>query len=262
MPEAFPSTSLETGTKTMPGSRQSILNFPAGSEYDFSNFVVSPGSQFAVSLAREICSGAEVPYQTLFLTGAQGMGKTHLLIAIGNHIAQSLPEKNVLYVHCPDFIRLIESNSAETAPSRLTPYENLDFFLMDDVDRIAGHPASQEKLYLIYNSIMERGGKIVFTGRTSPDDLPDTEDYLISRLHWGMTAEIQAMDDATSARLFEKLGRDVGVEVPEKTVAFLLKRIPRDFPSIQDAVTRINEESLKQKKKVSLPLVKTALSIP
>ena len=245
----------------MPGSRQSILNFPAWPEYDFSNFVVSPGSQFAISLAREICSGTEVAYQTLFLTGSQGLGKTHLLISIGNHIAQNLPGKNVLYVHCPDFIRLIEADTAETAQNRLAPFQNLDFFLMDDVDRIAGHPASQEKLYLIYNSIMERGGKIIFTGRTSPDDLPDTEDYLKSRFQWGMTAEIQTMDDATSARLFEKLGRDVGVDIPEKTIAFLLNRIPRDFPSIKDAVTRINEESLKQKKKVTLPLVKTALGI-
>ncbi len=245
----------------MPGSRQSILNFPAWPEYDFSNFVVSPGSRFAVSLAREICSGAEVAYQTLFLTGAQGLGKTHLLISIGNYIAQNLPGKNVLYVHCPDFIRLIEADTAETAQTRLAPFQNLDFFLMDDVDRIADHPASQQKLYLIYNSIMERGGKIIFTGRTSPDDLPDTEDYLKSRFQWGMTAEIQAMDDATSARLFEKLGRDLGVEVPEKTIAFLMNRIPRDFPSIKDAVTRINEESLKQKKKVTLPLVKTALGI-
>ena len=131
---------------------------------------------------------------------------------------------------------------------------------MDDVDRIAGHPASQQKLYQIYNSIIERGGKIIFTGRTS--DLPDLEDYLKSRLQWGMTAEIQTMDDATSAKLFEKLGRDLGVEVPEKTIAFLLNRIPRDFPSIKSAVTRINEESLKQKKKVTLPLVKTALDLP
>ncbi len=246
----------------MAGSRQSILNFPARPEYDFSNFVVSSGSQFAVSLAREICSGTELTYQTLFLTGGQGMGKTHLLMAIGNHTAQSLPGKNVLYVHCPDFIRLSQSDSAETAPHSLAPFENLDFFLMDDVDKIAGHPASQEKLYLIYNSIMARGGKIIFTGRTSLNDLPDTEDYLKSRFRWGMTAEIQAMDDPTSARLFEKLGRDVGVAVPQKTIAYLLKRIPRDFPSIKDAVTRINEESLKQKKKVSLPLVKTALSIP
>ena len=246
----------------MPGSRQSILNFPAWPEYDFTNYVVSPGSQFALSLAREICSGAEVTYQTLFLTGDQGMGKTHLLIAIGNHIAQTLPGKNVLYIHCPDFIKLIESDSSETAQNPLPPFENLDYLLIDDVDQIAGHHTSQEKLYLIYNSIFERGGKIIFTGRTSLHDLPDTENYLKSRFKWGMTAEIQAMDDATSARLFEKLGRDMGVEVPEKTITYLLKRIPRDFPSIKDAVTRINEESLKQKKKVSLPLVKTALSLP
>jgi chromosomal replication initiator protein len=241
---------------------QLLLNFPASPEYRFSNFIESPGSRFAFSTCKAMAEEIPVPYSSLYLAGDKGLGKTHLLIAIGNHVAETQPDKTALYLSCDDFIRTMESEDENTVHKTLLPLQEVDYCLMDDVDHIMGHPQAQEKLYLIYNTLKDRGGRMVFTGRTAPDKIPETEAYLKSRLQWGLAVELQPMDDTSSARVFQKLGHDLNLQIPEKVVAYLMTRIPRDYASIKHAVIRLNEESYKQKKKVTLPLAKTALNLP
>lgn len=244
-----------------PSSRQGILKFPIRPEYCFSNFIVSEGSRFALACAREICSGEEVPYQSLYLSGDKGLGKTHLLMAIGNHLAETGSPAKALYVHCRDLIDSLNADPGDTPGSLGTPDSRVDFLLLDEIDRIAGHSPAQEALYRVYNQTLETGGKMVFAGRVSADRLQATESFITSRFKWGMTAEILPMDDAATAQLFHKLAGDLGLEMPEAIITYLLTRIGRDFSSVKNAVTRINEESLRQKHKVTLPLVKTALGL-
>jgi chromosomal replication initiator protein len=242
-------------------SRQYIIHFPARPEYRFSNFIVSQGSSFALSCARDICSGDPVPYQSLYLSGASGLGKTHLLMSIGNHLAETGSPANALYVHCRDFIESLDRGESGLPGNLGTPGSEIDFLLLDDIDRITAHPAAQETLYRVYNQTLEQGGKMVFAGRTPADQLEKTESFLTSRFKWGMTAELLPMDDEATAQLIHKLAEDLGLEIPDKIITWLLNRIPRDFQSVKSAVTRINEESLRQKHKVTLPLVKTALGL-
>lgn len=241
--------------------RQYILQFPARPEYRFSNFIVSKGSRFALSCARDICSGDPVNYQSLYLSGASGLGKTHLLMSIGNHLAETGSPAKALYVHCRDFIESLGRGDSGLPGDLGAPGSEIDFLLLDDIDRITAHPAAQETLYQIYNQTLEQGGKMVFAGRTPADQLEKTESFLTSRFKWGMTAELLPMDDDATARLIHKLAEDLGLDIPDKIITWLLNRIPRDFQSVKSAVTRINEESLRQKHKVTLPLVKTALGL-
>ncbi len=242
-------------------SQQYILHFPARPEYRFDNFIVSGGSSFAWTCARRICSGEPVNYQSLYLSGASGLGKTHLLMSIGNHLAETDSQANVLYVHCRDLIEAVNKDATELPGGLGTAGSEIDFLLLDDIDRITAHPAAQEALYRIYNQTLERGGKMVFAGRTPADQLEKTESFLTSRFKWGMTAELLPMDDEATAQLIHKLAEDLGLDIPDKIITYLLSRIPRDFQSVKNAVTRINEESLRQKHKVTLPLVKTALGL-
>jgi chromosomal replication initiator protein len=242
-------------------SRQYIIQFPARPEYRFSNFIESKGSRFALSCARAICSGDAVPYQSLYLSGASGLGKTHLLMSIGNHLAETGSSAKTLYVHCRDLIESL-NREEDGLPGNLgTPGSEVDFLLLDDIDRITGNLPAQEALYRVYNQTLEQGGKMVFAGRTPADQLKKTESFLTSRFKWGMTAELLPMDDEATAQLIQKLAEDMGMDIPEKIITYLLTRIPRDFQSVKNAVTCINEESLRQKHKVTLPLVKHALGI-
>ncbi len=241
--------------------RQLILNFPASPEYSFSNFIVSDSSRFAFDAAQNICSEKPVGYQTLYIAGGKGLGKTHLLIAIGNRLAETGTNARALYLSSPEFVDKLENQEQADANDMVKRLGDADFLLVDDVDCLAGHKPSQEKLYFIYNALVEQGKKIVFTGKQIPGDLAQTESFLTSRFKWGMTAELKPMDEETTVQVIQKICRETGLALPEKILTYLLTRLPRDFPSIRASLAAINAESLEKKSKVTLPLVKSALHL-
>ena len=138
---------------------------------------------------------------------------------------------------------------------------DVDYFLLDDVEELTSSNPAQEKLYHIYNTIIEKGGKVAFTSRSSPEKIENAESYLTSRFQSGMLTEIKPIDDDTTAKIIKKLALDINLILPENIIHFLLSRIPRDFSSIKDSVSALNRESYLQKKKVTLSLVKKALKI-
>ena len=183
-------------------------------------------------------------------------------MAIGNHVSETHPGKKVVFLNGQEFVQKTgEENSVEFTPT-LHRLLEADYFLLDNVDLISGNEAAQEKLYHIYNTLQEKNNLAVFTGRYSPEKLAATEPYLKSRFLWGMTAEIKPIDDATTAKIITKLGKDVGLSIPEKIINYLLTHVPRDFASIKSTVEKINQESFAQKRKVSIPLAKEALNRP
>lgn len=237
--------------------QQLLLNFPSYPEYNFHNFVVSEGSRIAFETARELCSGNQVPFQALYIFGQKNLGKTHLLLSIGNHSAEK--GLRAVCIQGNDFANKMENElSAQQTVKKLS---DVDFFLMDNVEGIGHSPKAKEKLYHIYNQIMEKGGKLAFTAILPPDRNPTMESYLTSRFQWGMVAEIKAIDDKTTAKIIIKLANDINLTLPESIISFLLSRIPRDFVSIQSAVKSINHESYINKRKVTLNLVKAALDL-
>jgi len=249
-------------SETSPLSRQFILDFPSRPEYMFSNFVRSKGSQFAWDAARQISTSTDLSYNTLYLYGGRNLGKTHLLMAIGNSVSKNFPDKNITFINGREFVEKFTEENAQENTNTLNQLLETDYFLFDDVDLISGKPAAQEKLYHIYNILLEKNKKSIFTGQCRPEQLDSIEPYLKSRFQWGMTAEIQTIDDETTAKIIAKLGNDIGLSIPQKIINYLLTHISRDFASIKTAVDKINQESFAQKRKVTLPLAKTALNLP
>jgi len=249
-------------SETSPFSRQLILDFPSRPEFKFSNFVKSEGSDFALQTARQIAESPDLPYNTLYIYGDRSLGKTHLLMAIGNYVSENFPGKKIIFINGREFVqKFAEENSLEITKNINRLLES-DYFLLDDVDRISGKPLAQEKLYHIYNTLREKNKISIFTGRDRPGQLSSIEPYLKSRFQWGMTAEIKPIDDETTAKIIAKLAQDVGLSIPPKIINYLLTHIPRDFSSIKSAVNKINQESFAQKRKVTLPLAKAALNLP
>jgi len=243
-----------------PLTRQFILDFPARPEYSFSNFVVSKGSKVAFDAARQFCKETPALFNTLYLFGGKNLGKTHLLISIGNQFASM--GKKALYVHGLDFIQKTDENANGSSSEFISILSNTDLFLLDAVDHIANQPASQEKLYLIFNSLIEKEKKIAFAGNCNPANLESTASYLTSRFQSGMSTELKSIDDNATAKIITKLAKDIGLSIPDKIISYLLTQIPRDFMSIKHAVTMINHESFIRKKKVTVSLVKATLNLP
>jgi chromosomal replication initiator protein len=239
--------------------KQLLLNFPSHPEYSFSNFVVSNGSQIAFETANEFCSANQTAYQALYLFGQKNLGKTHLLLSIGNRAAEK--GLRAICIQGQDFVARIADDPSVEAQETLDQLLNVDYFLMDNIEPLTHSTKAQEKLYHIYNQMIEKGGKLAFTASLPPERNAAMESYLTSRFQWGMVAEIKPIDDTTTAKIILKLAKDINLTLPEPIIHFLLSRIPRDFISIQNAVSTINRESYVQKKKVTLPLVKTALDL-
>ena len=243
-----------------PLTRQFILDFPARPEYSFSNFVVSEGSKIAFDAARQFCNDPATLFKTLYLFGGKNLGKTHLLISIGNQYASM--GKKALYVHSLDFIQKTDENANGSSGEFISILSNTDLFLLDAVYYIANQSASQEKLYLIFSSLIEKEKKIAFAGNSNPANLESTESYLTSRFQWGMSTELKSIDDNTTAKIIVKLAKDIGLIIPDRVVDYLLIRIPRDFISIKHAITKVNRESYILKKKVTVSMVKATLNLP
>ena len=238
--------------------KQLLLNLPGRPEFNFSNFVISQGSRFAFDSAKKFCTPNEASYHSLFIFGQENLGKTHLLISIGNLVTER--GARAIYIKGSDFSEKI--NEGLSIQDQQLQLMDVDYFLLDDVEEIASSIVAQEKLYHIYNTIIERGGKIAFTSCFSPEKIKNAQGYLTSRFQWGMLTEIKPIDDDTTSKIIQKLGKDINLALPENIVNFLMIRIPRDFISMKEAVLTINQESYIQKKKVTLSLVKTALKIP
>jgi len=241
-------------------ARQLILDFPSQPEYLFSNFVVSDGSKTAFNAAHLLCSRANHSFNSLYLFGGKNLGKTHLLISIGNQSVSM--GKKALYVHGADFVKKTDENSNGSSSQFISILSNVDLFLLDAVDHIEGEIASQEKLYLIFNSLTSKGKKIAFAGNLSPKNLKSTESYLTSRFQWGMSAELKPIDDETTSKIIAKLAKDVRLVLPNKVIEYLLTRMPRDFISIKHTITKINHASYTQQKKVTIPFIKATLNLP
>lgn len=249
-------------SETSPLSGQLILDFPSRPEFKFSNFVKSEGSDFALQAARQIASSPDLPYNTLYLYGDRNLGKTHLLMAIGNFVSENFPDKKIIFINGREFVQKFAEENSREITKNLSRLLESDYFLLDDVDLVSGNPLAQEKLYHVYNTLHEKNKISVFTGRCRPEQLSSMEPYLKSRFQWGMTAEIKPIEDETTAKIIAKLGKDVGLSIPPKIINYLLTHIPRDFSSIKSAVDKINRESFTQKRKVTLPLAKAALNLP
>ncbi|QPJ65413.1 MAG: hypothetical protein G3M78_08425 [Candidatus Nitrohelix vancouverensis] len=239
--------------------RQLIFDFPGHAEFSFENFVVAPDSSQAFQAARDISSASSpLEFSSLFLHGGPNLGKTHLLIALGNALSKNFPNKKTCYVDCRELLRT--GASPALSAEKTQQLADGDFILLDDVDCGLDQLAFQESLYHIYNSISDRQGKIIFASRNAPQSI-QASDFLTSRFLWGLTAEIGPLDFDSMGRLIIKLGKDCGVAMPENAAQFLMNRIARDFVSVRNAVDAINRFSLTHKRKVTIPLIREALEL-
>jgi len=239
---------------------QSVFSFPTQSEFTFSNFSVSQGSFTAYAAAQQLAGNKTVEFRSLFIHGPENLGKTHLLIAIGNEMAQKFPDKRTFYIDIGLMLSNADDFEIEIANSKIVQLAEADIILFDALDGIGRYPALQKNLYYIYNSLAERGGATVFSARSRPQGL-GAEDFLETRFLWGLVAGIQPFDIKSAENVIMKLGKDISLVIPPACAHFLVNRIDRDFLSIKNAVERINEFSFREKRKVTLPLIKEALGL-
>jgi len=217
---------------------------PAPSElnarFRFSSFVVGHNSQFAHAAAKAVAEAPGDSYNPLFLYGGVGMGKTHLMHAIGHEVHDRFPRKRVVYLTSEQFTNEVISSIATARMGEFRhKYRTVDVLLIDDVQFLAGKDRTKEEFFHTFNALHEINKQIVISSDRPPKEIPTLEDRLRSRFEWGLIADIQPPDFETRlAILHSKLGGRTSL-VPEEVLNFIAHKVQRNIRELEGALTRV-----------------------
>ena len=208
--------------------------------FRFSSFVVGHNSQFAHAAAKAVAEAPGDSYNPLFLYGGVGLGKTHLMHAIGHEVHDRFPRKRVVYLTSEQFTNEVISSIATARMGEFRhKYRTVDVLLIDDVQFLAGKDRTKEEFFHTFNALHEINQQIVISSDRPPKEIPTLEDRLRSRFEWGLIADIQPPDFETRlAILHSKLG-DGGSLIPEEVLSFIAHKVQRNIRELEGALTRV-----------------------
>ena len=214
--------------------------YPEMDGYTFDRFVVGPSNKFAHAAAVAVAENPGKLYNPLFIYGNSGLGKTHLLLAIGEEIHARHPEKKIAYVKGDDFTnQMIQSVQSGTAEEFRQKYRNVDLFLVDDVQFIAGKQATQEEFFHTFNNIYEAGHQIVITSDRPPLEMSLLDDRLRTRFEGGLMADVQPPDIETRMAIIRNKAAQLGMILPDDVVEYIGENITANIRQIEGVVKRL-----------------------
>jgi chromosomal replication initiator protein len=230
--------------------------------YQFQNFVVGKANEVAFNAARTLASADKVAFNPLFLHGGTGRGKTHLLHAIGHEFHHLRPRAKIIYMSAEKF--MVEFVAALRANETIQFKQQLraaDLLMIDDVQFIAGKESTQEEFFHTMNEIISAGRRLVITSDRAPQDLDGIEPRILSRLSWGLVADINAADlELRLNIIIKKLEALPDVAIPEDVVMFLAKRISSNVRELEGALNRIAAYAMMQSRAIDMEFVTEVLA--
>lgn len=218
-------------------SRKTKLN----TNYTFENFIRGPSNQFALAACYNVAENPGCSYNPLFIYGATGLGKTHLLHAVGNHILKANPEATIAYISSERFMNeLIYCLRHNKIVDFRQKYRNCDLFLMDDIQFISGNKAAtQEEFFHTFNTLYETKKQIIITSDLFPQEIPDIEERLRNRFQWGLIADIQPPDiEHRIAILFSK-AKQLGIRLNSDVAEYIANLVKRNVRELEGALHRL-----------------------
>ncbi len=209
-------------------------------KYTFSNFVVGGSNHLAYAAATAIIKSPGKTYNPLFLFGGVGLGKTHLMQAIGNEIVKKFPKKKISYITCEKFVNeFIYSIQTGNCNGFKKTYRNVDVLLIDDIQFLSGKESTQEEFFHTFNALHQSNKQIVISSDRPPKAIQLVEDRLISRFEWGMIADVQPPDLETREAILRKKCENKGYNLPEDILNYIARNIQHNIRELEGALTRI-----------------------
>lgn len=237
-------------------------------KYNFDNFVVGNANRFAHAASVAVAGSPGKIYNPLFIYGNSGLGKTHLMHAIGNYIVQN-SNKKVLYITSEQFVNdFVSMNKRDESGSNFNyveffknKYRNIDVLIIDDIQYLGGATETQKEFFHTFNTLYEGNKQIIISSDSSPDDLKKLEDRLKTRFAWGLVVNIYPPDLELRAEIIKKkiVGENLSKPIPEDVIDYMASTISGNIRNLEGALTRLIAYSLTWGKDITLPLAEDAL---
>lgn len=234
--------------------------YPEMEGYTFDNFVVGPSNKFAHAASIAVANNPGRVYNPLFIYGNSGLGKTHLLLAIGEKILRDHPDFRIAYLKGDDFTNeLVHSIQTGTSEEFRNKYRNMDLLLMDDIQFIAGKRSTQEETFHTFNSIYEAGHQIVMTADRPPMDMAQLDDRLRTRIEGGLMADVQPPDIETRTAIILNKSAALGLSLPTEVVEYIAENITSNVRQIEGVVKRLTAYKEIMNDSINISSVKRAI---
>jgi chromosomal replication initiator protein len=223
-----------------PAKKDVHNSLPEMAGYTFDHFIVGNSNRFAHAAAIAVSEKPGKTYNPLFIYGNSGLGKTHLLLAIGNAIHEQDARKSIVYIKGDDFTnQLVQAIKNSTTDDFHNKYRNVDLFLVDDIQFIAGKQQTQNEFFHTFNSIYEAGNQIVITSDRPPLEMATLDDRLRTRFEWGLMADIQPPDLETRMAITRNKAAQLGLILSDEAVTYISENITSNIRRLEGVIKKL-----------------------
>ena len=251
------------GTSSYGGGAESLFGGPVGSlneRYTFDSFVVGPCNQFAEAAARAVVEKPARSYNPLFIYGGVGMGKTHLIHAIGHELLRRTPNLRIVYTSSERFMnQLITCIRTDRMPLFHQHYRSADVLLVDDVHILANRERTQEEFFHTFNELYDHQKQIVLSSDSAPKNTSGLVDRLRSRFEWGLLVDVQAPDLETKMAILDKKAEQEGILLPEDVRVFIATKTRSNVRELEGALIKLLAYSSVTNEQVTMDMAKQVL---
>ncbi len=236
---------------------QSTLN----NRYTFDNFITGASNSFAYAASQAVAQTPGEVYNPLFIYGGVGLGKTHLMNAIGNYITAQNPKMYVLLMTREAMTNeLIEGIARKKTSELRNRLRNVDVLMVDDVQFLSRTKATQEEFFHTFNSLHDNKKQIIIASDRPPKELPEIEERLRSRFEWGVIVDIQKPDYETRVAILMKKAEEMGIDVPYDVIEYIAQSVSSNIRELEGCLTSLNAHAELMNAQISLDMARTSLS--
>lgn len=248
-----------TSTQTQ-GKSNNLVRNNLNPRYTFESFVIGNSNRFANAACVAVAESPAKAYNPLFLYGGVGLGKTHLMHAIGHQILTNNPDAKIIYLSTETFMNeLINSIKDDNNEAFRNKYRNVDVLLIDDIQFIQDKESTQEEFFHTFNALHNANKQIIISSDRPPKEIPTLEDRLRSRFEMGLITDIQPPDYETRIAILRKKSQDDNKNVPDEVIEYVAKNINSNIRELEGAITRISAYADLNNKPITLMVAEDAL---